>query len=87
MDVYKLMMSSYKVELSEESSSEFFVDFKVLWSIYTRVVSGRFVSRPSIGFITKIFHPNIDEASGSVCSDTYEFIDFTLDEYLSRLSY
>jgi hypothetical protein len=22
-----------------------------------------------------------------VCSDTYEFIDFTLDEYLSRLSY
>jgi ubiquitin-conjugating enzyme E2 H len=78
MDVYKLMMSSYKVELSEESSSEFFVDFQGpleslyeggCWKVRVEMPDQYPYKSPSIGFITKIFHPNIDEASGSVCLD------------------
>eukprot|EP00887_Chlorella_sp_A99_P003558 scaffold7.g3558.t1 len=52
-DVTKLMMSDWKVELVEDNISEFHVEFK----------------GPPDSFVNRIFHPNIDEAAGSVCLD------------------
>nr|CAD1830790.1 unnamed protein product [Ananas comosus var. bracteatus] len=62
MDMMKLMMSDYKVETVNDGMQEFFVDFHgPKESLYQGV--------PSIGFVNKIFHPNVDEMSGSVCLD------------------
>jgi ubiquitin-conjugating enzyme E2 H len=78
IDIYKLMMSNYRIELPNDSSDEFLVDFPGpidspyhggVWKVRVEMPEQYPYKSPSIGFITKIFHPNIDEASGSVCLD------------------
>ncbi|WWD21500.1 ubiquitin-conjugating enzyme E2 8 [Kwoniella shandongensis] len=74
----KLLMSDYQVTLVNNKMSEFFVKFhgpvetpfaKGVWKIHVELPEQFPYKSPSIGFMNKIFHPNIDELSGSVCLD------------------
>ncbi|KIR75359.1 ubiquitin-conjugating enzyme E2-24 kDa [Cryptococcus deuterogattii CA1014] len=72
------LMSDYDVTLVNNKMSEFFVKFKGpsetpfangVWKIHVELPEQFPYKSPSIGFMNKIFHPNIDETSGSVCLD------------------
>ncbi|GAA5968503.1 hypothetical protein JCM8115_004197 [Rhodotorula mucilaginosa] len=77
-DLHKLLMSDYEVTLVDGKMNEFYVSFKGpqetpfehgVWKIHVELPEGYPYKSPSIGFTNKIFHPNIDELSGSVCLD------------------
>jgi len=77
-DVMKLMMTDHEVTLVQDSMLEFYVKFDGpkdspyeggVWKVHVEIPDGYPYKSPSIGFINKIFHPNIDELSGSVCLD------------------
>ncbi|KAI3921407.1 hypothetical protein MKW98_013341 [Papaver atlanticum] len=78
MDVMKLMMTDYKVETVDDSVTQFFVEFNGppdslysggVWRVRVELPDAYPYKSPSIGFINRIYHPNIDEMSGSVCLD------------------
>lgn len=78
MDVMKLMMSDYSVETINDGLNEFNVMFHGprdsiyeggVWKIRVELPDAYPYKSPSIGFVNKIFHPNVDELSGSVCLD------------------
>jgi len=77
-DVMKMLMSDYEVTLVNDNMQEFYVRFHGpketpfaggIWKIHVEIPDQYPYKSPSIGFMNKIFHPNIDEHSGSVCLD------------------
>lgn len=78
MDVMKLMMSDWKVEMVEDNVNEFYVEFRGprespyeggCWKVHVELPEAYPYKSPSIGFVNKIYHPNVDEMAGSVCLD------------------
>lgn len=77
-DVMKLLMSNHEVELINDNMQEFHVKFHGpkdtpyeggAWRLHVELPDNYPYKSPSIGFVNKIFHPNIDIASGSICLD------------------
>ncbi|KAK9822690.1 hypothetical protein WJX81_001450 [Elliptochloris bilobata] len=78
MDLMKLMMSDWQVELVNDNVNEFYVEFKGppdspyeggLWKVHVELPENYPYKSPSIGFVNRIYHPNVDEMAGSVCLD------------------
>lgn len=78
-DMMKLMMSDFDVHIPDDSLEQgFYVKFEGptetpyeggVWKVHVTLPKEYPFKSPSIGFKNRIFHPNVDDMSGSVCLD------------------
>ena len=78
MDIMKLLMHDFTVLINEDDTADLVVTFNGpkdtlyeggIWKVSIILPMEYPFKSPSIGFKNKIYHPNIDEVSGSVCLD------------------
>uniref|UniRef100_A0A0D3DJ81 UBC core domain-containing protein n=1 Tax=Brassica oleracea var. oleracea TaxID=109376 RepID=A0A0D3DJ81_BRAOL len=88
MDMMKLMMSDYKVDTVNDDLHMFYVTFHgptdSVWKIKVELPEAYPYKSLSVGFVNKIYHPNVDESSGAVCLDVINQTWSPMFEYCKR---